>query len=377
MLSIIIPTKNRYDNLIPTLNTLKGLSGVEIIVQDNSDNNEEVVKYLDQNHFEDLKYYYDKRQMSQRENSEEALAKATRDYVTYIGDDDTVADAIVPIVEMMKKHKIECCVYEKATFRWKEVVEHNPKLNSFELCFDDNLICVKDARKELINNLQFGMQRINNLARVYHGIVSRKVLNRVKEKTGGFFPGPSPDMANAVSVCCNIEKYLYIGLPLLIDGFSYKSAGGKGLRNEHKGSLKASGQLDDDVETRWNNDIPKIWLGSTVWPQSAYEALIANKEEELIDFLGYNYIYFNIFRQYPEYRAQMKEFIKNRYISCIAVPFAKKAIGKVLDKKLYTEIDNNIQDIQSAKNRVDVFNKEKNYLEIINNILEKKEYGNF
>ena len=60
LLSIIIPTKNRYNYLLPCLETLKLFDEkeVEIVVHDNSDDNKLIIDYLNNNHFSNLKYFY-------------------------------------------------------------------------------------------------------------------------------------------------------------------------------------------------------------------------------------------------------------------------------------------------------------------------------
>ena len=81
LLSIIIPTKNRYEYLRYCIESLSQLDTniTEIIIQDNSDNNEDFLIFLDSNDYKNVKYFYlADMNISQTENSELALQKADR-----------------------------------------------------------------------------------------------------------------------------------------------------------------------------------------------------------------------------------------------------------------------------------------------------------
>ena len=149
------------------------------------------------------------------------------------------------------------------------------------------------------------MQDIYVLPRVYHGIVSRNILEQIYDITGTFFPGPSPDMANATACALLIDKYLHTETPLVFSGVGYTSGAGMGQRGEHKGELKNGKQLPADAEEKWSKRIPKLWLGYTVWTESAEKALIAMGKEELIEKINYSAMEAKVFLKYPEYRKEM------------------------------------------------------------------------
>lgn len=88
-LSILIPTKNRYEYLFPVVKTIISKitrDDLEIIIQDNSDDNTKGVRF-----FEDLadfrvKYFYHSGSLPVSDNVELAISNATKDYLTIIGD---------------------------------------------------------------------------------------------------------------------------------------------------------------------------------------------------------------------------------------------------------------------------------------------------
>ncbi len=312
LLSIIIPTKNRYQYLKDCIVSLSELDSdkVEIIVHDNSDDNSEFTGFVRDQNLSNLKYYHKEGKLSQTDNSNLAVGYATGEYCCFIGDDDTVADAIIPTTKYLKQNGIPACVCDVATYYWQDVVFEGAKRPP--LSFNASRVYIKQLRSEHVVKkvLSWGIQDIKYLARIYHGIIRRDILTQVKEKTGTYFPGPSPDMANAISCTSLISEYIYVRAPLVISGYSYKSAGGMGLRGAHKGSLKDSKQLPSNVEDDWDEKIPKLWLGYTMWPQSGITALRALRLSENAEKMNYNAMYAKTYLRYAEYKDEVMDFVK-------------------------------------------------------------------
>lgn len=265
---------------------------VEVIVQDNSDNHEDVESFIVSLNNPNIKYYYDSRKLSQTENSDVAFKHVTGDYAVYIGDDDTICKSLVDLAYALKRHSIDSATYEISTFNWPDLMEAVP--GSFSLRYyaiDKCLIKQIDPKETLLDALHDGMQDITFLPRVYHGIVSKNLLTRIYEQTNGtFFPGPSPDMANASSCAILANNMVSINIPMIISGFGKTSAGGMGRRKLHKGSLKGNFQLRDDVEDTWDQKIPKLWMQSTIWPNSASTALRTLGETQLLKQMNYGVV---------------------------------------------------------------------------------------
>ena len=312
LLSIIIPTKNRYKYLKECLETLKAFDEklVEIIIQDNSDDNSEIRCFLkDNNYTDNFKYFYCKENLSQTDNSDRALANATGEYCCYIGDDDSLSLGALTATKYLKENGFDACACDVSIYHWPDVVFLSKEKPPFSSKKVKARIKVINSKKVLNKFFSWGAQDIKYLARVYHGIVSRRTLNKIKEITGSYFPGPSPDMANAVACCLLINRYVYINAPLIISGYSYKSAGGLGLRGEHKGKLSEAKQLPKNAEKEWSERIPKIWLGYTVWPESAEKALIKMHHEAMIKKINYYAMEAKVYLKYKEYRNVIKERI--------------------------------------------------------------------
>lgn len=347
LLSIIIPTKNRYRYLQECLLSLRNLDTrkVEIIVQDNSDDNIEFKDFLNKLEAPNVQYYHQCGHLSQTDNSDLAVSHASGEYCCFIGDDDSVSSLILPVVELLRTENIPACVCDVATYYWSDVVFEGAKRAPLSFNKTEPYIAELRSKEILRNVFSYGIQDIKYLARVYHGIISRRVLLSVKELCGSYFPGPSPDMANAISCTSIIPSYYYVHLPLIISGYSYKSAGGMGLRGAHKGSLKASEQLPANVEEGWDEKIPKLWLGYTMWPQSGLSALQAIGKP-VVEKMNYSAMYAKIYLRYPEYRNEVKIFCKtfgckfllSKEILRFGVRWAKERLAlkiRILNKTQY------------------------------------------
>lgn len=272
---MFIPTKNRTLYLEETLATLVGFQDprVEIVVHDNSDDAavlNEIVSGLAWPH---LRLEHSHETLSQTGNSDRAAVLASGMYVTYLGDDDCITPAFVDMVQALADSDIEAANFPFARYYWPDVVFKGHQYPSLSIPLAETRCERVDVAGALQSVLRRGGTGLGDLPRVYHGVVRRDVLTSVYTKSGSNFPGPSPDMANGAALAVVSETLVHLPVPVLVNGVGYHSAGGRGVRGEHKASLKDVEQLPPDVEDDWDPRIPKVWLGPTIWAQSLVTAL--------------------------------------------------------------------------------------------------------
>ena len=63
-------------------------------------------------------------------------------------------------------------------------------------------------------------------------------MKKIRSFAGTAFPGPSPDIANAVAVASMVDTYLLADYPVFIAGNCKSSNAAKGLRKEHVGKQR-------------------------------------------------------------------------------------------------------------------------------------------
>ncbi len=315
ILSILIISKNRYEYLEGCLNSLKAFPSteVEIVVSDNSDNPEVFDRTL-KTKFSDMPnitYSHTHDTLSMTKNSERAVDLSSGEYCCFIGDDDSVSLELLDVVRSLKELSLPGCVCDVASYYWPDCVfigKKRPTLSYFRKTPKVKMLNGDDVLSDV---LSFGIQDIKYLLRSYHAVVSRKVLNQVKQACDCYYPALSPDMANAVACTLLVKQYPYINQPYIISGYSYKSSSGMGLRNAHTGSLKGRAGLDPDVEDKWTPGIPKIWLGYTVWAEAGVKALEASGRSDLVRKVNLSAMFAKTWLRYPEQRKMVMEFQKS------------------------------------------------------------------
>jgi len=296
LLSIIIPTKNRYTTLLPLLDYLSSISSdsLEIVIQDNSDCNKPIIAYFKKKKDSRISYYHTTEKLSQTGNSDQAVLKAKGQYICFIGDDDGVMPYISDVAGWMKRECIDVVKSYKPYYSWpglQSTYMDKDKTGVLKLKRFKYSISEVDLDEVLDDNLVKGGTEINKLPCLYHGIASKKTLNKIYNKTGSYFPGPSPDMANAIAMCFFAEKFVYTPFPIIISGQSSNSIGGKGVLHQHVAKIEDVNHLPKNTKANWSSKIPKYWTGPTVWAESVVKSLIACGQENKLKKFNYNSLY--------------------------------------------------------------------------------------
>jgi hypothetical protein len=350
LLSIMIPTKNRYETLLPVLEVfIKNIQGdnYEIVVQDNSDNNQPFIDWFQKFHDEKIKYFYESAKLDIIQNTTKALEHCNGEYLIFIGDDDFVSPYIVNITEFIKRENIECLIYPPGRYWWDSVIFTKErgylkkKIYWEPLNINTELIKV-DSSKEMDCVLNRGGVHYYKLPRFYHGLVRRKVLDEIKEKTGIYLPGICPDMGFAMSLALVINEYHFMNYPVSVFGASRNSGAGWGSNNTHYGKIEEVFFLPADTIERWDPLLPEIWSAYTTNAQTIYDVFKTFHIDRAID---YEVFYASMLANEPMLKQYIKPVIKQycqynilKYIKiCFKIPkiFLKAKIKPCVFNILY------------------------------------------
>jgi glycosyltransferase involved in cell wall biosynthesis len=344
LLSIIIPTKDRYDTLIPVvdsfLNHIVG-SDYEIVVQDNSGDNSRWLQYAKSGQDEKVKYFHDAIPVPIKDNTNRAFEHSRGQYLIFIGDDDFVSPYILDVVNMMRERNVENLIYPCAYYWWNSVEfassgNYYHRKEAFWMPKKiDTTLQEKNAKKELCKVLNNGAVRCQNLPRIYHGLVKKEVLERIKSKTGVYLVGSSPDMSFCVSAALVLDKYYYTNYPVSVAGGSKNSGTGWGARRVHYSKLEDLTHLPKNIHAIWNKNIPRYWSAMTIWSQSAHETLQAFHSSLNINFISFyasvvayeKPLIWKIFPLLFKY-AKFNVFKYIKFISITVIRFAGRVIRK-------------------------------------------------
>jgi len=319
LLSIVVPTKNRSEYLKAFIDLYSTFDNrnTELVIQDNSDKESGIKQYISKYKNKNITYNYIKESMPVIQNSELAIIHSVGKYVCFMGDDDLLSKHVVNITRRMNQANIDSALFNKAIYNWPGVEYKKHVFPSLNIPSFSGRVYKVNPVKEYSNLLKCGATELGKIPQLYHGIIKRQILEEIKNLTGTYFPGPSPDMAVATCLSRFVSHHVYIDAPFISSGKSPKSAAGLGAKHEHKGELKAMSFLPPDIEEKWDNRLPFVWTGPTIYAQSALEAIKSMGfvgDHQRFDF-SYFYAYFDTFcSEYKELSQEAKKNISLNYI---------------------------------------------------------------
>ena len=269
LLSIVIPTKDRYHTLLHVCKTLVKLNefdeNIDLIIHDNSANPIPEKEFLKIN--KSIRYIYYKESLPVSKNFDLAVSYAEGEYVLLLGDDDTVCIDVIKYIKHLKSNDIQSANCKMARYFWPGVKDK--LLAKISIPYFTNKSKVLKTDELYDYSLKNSFQEIRYLPRCYHAFCSKKILDDVYKKYDSYFPGPSPDMSNAVAVLLEEPKHIYIDTPLIISGYSKASTAGLGQNGQHIGELKDQKHLDESLLNQWPKNVLFKWTGETIWYVSA------------------------------------------------------------------------------------------------------------
>lgn len=278
LLSIVVPTRNRQDCALSLARSLHASteSSFELVLHDNSDDDSLGRAIADLGDAR-LRYIHSSEKLNMHENFSRAIANARGAYLCGLGDDDGIlVEPALRIVEQAQVEGVDAVLTAIRSFLWpglrhwlwgdlggKIFPTHRHFSTSRQL---DPVAQAVDVFSDATVN---GLRR---LPRLYHGIVSRAALDRLRERSGSYFPGGSPDMANAMGLAYCTNALTYDPRAAVISGHSRKSGGGTGAAGQHHGRIEDQPHLPPGILDRWPAEIPRYWSGHTIYAQSAIAA---------------------------------------------------------------------------------------------------------
>lgn len=346
LLSIVIPTRNRenYAYAAAMLILENTTSKVQVVLQDNSDEKLllkklEKTKYLDR-----IKYNYSSKVLSFVENFSRAIEIADGEYICMIGDDDGINPEIELFVEWAKENNIEAINPEiKLNYIWPNTgIEYYKKDNGNLMIIDFDLkSTIYSTQNEIEKLLKSGGQNYlrYNLVKIYHGIVKKTAMDKVKNITGKYFGGLSPDIYSSIALSLVIDQVLKINYPLTIPGVCRKSGSGHSSTGRHHGALETAPQLVGHTDYKWSNLVPKFYSVETLWADSAIAAFRDMKRFDLLEKFNVPQLSVYCFARYKDFKNFTQENLDNYFNNQNTSPFLRKLIllgcfftGPVLDQ---------------------------------------------
>lgn len=322
LLSVVIPTRNRQEYAISCVESILRIQdpGLEVVVQDNSDTRE-LEELLGRNVRDSrLRYSYTSAPLSIIHNFEAAVHLATGDYLCFIGDDDGVNPEIMEATRWAKANAIDTlkpayCV----NYLWpgsgipSTLFSDVPQETGFLTIepFSEKIV-YPDKERELRKLVRKGGQECldTELPKLYHGIVSRECLDRVREKAGTYFGGLSPDIYASVSIANTAKTSVSIDYPLTLPGACRKSGSVESQVGKHIGDLEDAPHLNNRGAYEWAEQVPRYYSVATIWADSTIVALRDLGREDLLNDFNVAYLAAYCLWSHPQYG---KVILQNLY----------------------------------------------------------------
>lgn len=298
LLSIVVPTRNRYATLNVIVEQFLSWDSdaFELVIEDNSDGTSGFAPVLERYRSDErLRYSHHKGPRSAVENCDAAVARATGKVLTFIGDDDSVTRHCIEAAQWMIDNDIEALVCGVAGYTWPDM-EHAVAINQG---YNGKLVTPEsrgmskpiNVASELGMLARLGAQRIGNMPRLYQAMVQRKALDRAVAVIGRYFPGPVPDMANAVSLAKYVGTCRFTDVPLVVAGQSRSSMSGQNSIRKHQGDVRQEKSLPADTADRWDPRIPRYWSAPTIWAETAIKAAEITQQQGFVDRFSFARVY--------------------------------------------------------------------------------------
>jgi glycosyltransferase involved in cell wall biosynthesis len=296
LISVVIPTRNRFQYVKSAITSILDIndSRIELIIQDNSDSNV-LMMWINDNIIDvRLKYNYSDSPLSFVGNFSEGVEASTGEYICIIGDDDGINPEIIDAVAWLKQENIDCLSTRiSANFVWGDAevpttLFTNVTGGVLSISKLSGIIIEAKPEEELLAFVNGGLISYLdfNLPKIYHGIVKTECLREIKQKTGSYFGGLSPDIFASICLACIVKRIFVTDYPLTISGVCGVSASiVEGLLKKNSKKLEDAPHLRNRGHYEWSELVPRVYCVETIWADSAIAALKSMERNDLLEHI--------------------------------------------------------------------------------------------
>lgn len=278
-ITVVIPTRERADVLPAALKTVvaQDYDRLEIIVSDNAsrDCTRDVVESFSDPR---IRYVNTGRRLSMSHNWEFALSHVADGWLTIIGDDDGLLPRTIQVVsEIVSSNEIQALRSPTCSYVWPSLTRQ-PFGRMWIPRTARN--AVRDSRAWLRRVLE-GRARYTDLPMLYSGgYVHTSVLKRIQARQGSFYRSCIPDVYSGVAISSSIDRYLFVGKPLAINGASRHSTGTAQFTTDPNGAAQPAELFASEPNIPMHPDVPLMSDGS--YPPSlqalTYESYLQSRD---------------------------------------------------------------------------------------------------
>jgi glycosyltransferase involved in cell wall biosynthesis len=307
LLSIVIPSRNRAAYSKSTIQSILSIRSpnLQLVVEDNSDSDQLATWVKETIDDSRLVFSHSLIPVSMVKNYDRAVLRATGEYVSLIGDDDCVNPEILDAAIWARNNQIDAVTpTTPAHYVWPDLhLRSSASISAGELRVSPftGEVSFPDPESEMRKCVRDAGLNFHALPKAYYGIIRRECLLRIREKTGTYFPGPSPDMAVALAAANYVGRMCRVDYPLFLPGSSARSNAGLSGMGKHIGRLRDQPHLPTTCEEDWSEVVPLFYSVETMWAESAVSALESIGRNDLLSEFNVSRLYAECAMWHPEY----------------------------------------------------------------------------
>lgn len=236
LFSIVLPTKNRPELLQDAILSVlfQNFDNYELIVSDNSTNNisERLVsKFLN---YKQLKYLHPRTEMNMPSHFEWATKQALGKYVLLLTDRSVLMQgALRKLSDLIEINKeVQVITYPWLIFDEKRGIFCGTKLPKIETGFR--------MSSQIISSFLRDPENLYNMPRDLNSCYSAEIAKQIRDKFGALFMPVNPDFTFSFLILSQVNKVLYMNIPLFISQGLTMSTGNASKLNAYLKSLNVS-----------------------------------------------------------------------------------------------------------------------------------------
>lgn len=309
LLSLVVPTKNRPKTAVMCVSEAAKVapaSILEIVVHDCSDEPGLQEMFAAAGVADRVTYRYAGRPLSMTENWNLAMTYATGDWVIFIGDDDAIVPGILEAAAWGARQNVEAVKarrYSAYGHPDHPVTELAATLRVEPFTGETSVV----ETAPLIAGAARTGDAYMDLPMVYHNLVRRSVMERIRAKTGHYFDGLAPDIYSAFTIATSIDRMGVVDYPMSIFGTSAAANSGR----QNVGMVHLHMAEYGKHEYSWMTPDSHILLASI--PDNVVRALTAVGRTDLLEHMDVPRVFARTIRAEPR---RTREHLR-KYVSVL------------------------------------------------------------
>lgn len=290
LISIVIPTHNRQVYAaVAVRKIVEVLPAAQIVVSDTSADDSLHAMLPKSAPGRDIRYVRPERKMDVVSHFEFALSYAHGRYVMFLGDDDCVGPGLEEIATWADRSGVDA-VFSYGTsfianYFWPGVKSRFYGDGYASSLFVHPFTGVArqiDAIAALRDTLRDFGRGLGTMPRVYHGLVSMDLIQRVRARFGTLFGGVTPDIYSATLLSEMAHNVWQVDYPFCLPGGSPSSTAGTGAAGTDLTSLEQHPHTAAFRDLKWDSLIPAFYAPYIVWAYSLKKAVDRLERPDLV-----------------------------------------------------------------------------------------------